>query len=457
MALESADVAGPSREQQRTSTDGDISSLATRIQSFFAFSAPPLPQSPPDSGDVPESSTTISLDDDSEPPSLSMRPPCASGSPKLSQRTLYSSSKPSHSPRSGSMNLNRPSPSAADLSAAQKRKRASQPALPILRWFSAKQPGKPSRSLPNSPVRSRPPTPAANQSDSPGPSSPSTPLSALSSLHDAFSDDPHISAAHSRSNSDDVKLPSRPQAARLPTALPRPSYFSNLTRSTLPTACLSPPSSASYVRAAYTDPFENPFPQQFDHDRSDLDLFFSPTPVPLPMPHSPAPAHLNSSPPEGSSVESLRTIHERSRTIHTTASQQTFAFPQLPSLQSWFSPKDSSDKNDVHSLLSEEDQAENTEAEREHIRQKCAYLPVPSFLCDANAVPGFPDVATKNPLVFCHGLLGFDTVTLGPQIAPLQVQHWRGIRDALEANGIEVRLPVRDTCSHTTHGMFYRS
>ena len=35
--------------------------------------------------------------------------------------------------------------------------------------------------------------------------------------------------------------------------------------------------------------------------------------------------------------------------------------------------------------------------------------------------------------------MGFDTVQLGPSIAPLQVQHWRGIRDALEANGIEVR------------------
>lgn len=64
------------------------------------------------------------------------------------------------------------------------------------------------------------------------------------------------------------------------------------------------------------------------------------------------------------------------------------------------------------------------------------------------------DVATKNPIVFCHGLLGFDTVTLGPSIAPLQVTHWRGIRDALEANGSEVRplitarsLRVLTTCT----------
>ncbi len=40
--------------------------------------------------------------------------------------------------------------------------------------------------------------------------------------------------------------------------------------------------------------------------------------------------------------------------------------------------------------------------------------------------------------MFCHGLMGFDTVSFGPAIAPLQIQHWRGIRDALEMNGTEV-------------------
>ena len=52
------------------------------------------------------------------------------------------------------------------------------------------------------------------------------------------------------------------------------------------------------------------------------------------------------------------------------------------------------------------------------------------------------DYGPKNPVVFCHGLLGFDTVTVGPSIAPVQVAHWRGIRDALEANGIEVCVVV---------------
>ncbi|RPD57047.1 alpha/beta-hydrolase [Lentinus tigrinus ALCF2SS1-6] len=340
--------------------------------------------------------------------------------------TASSSQRPPHSRSSTNMNLSLPSSAAADYSAAQKRKRASQPTLPILRWFSAKQPGNTTSSNPNSPIHSRPPTPAPNPSDSPIPSSPSTPSSALSVLADAFADDPHILSAHSRGNSEDLRLPSRPEAARLPRShnLHRPSYFSNLTRSTMPTACLSPPSPASYVRYTYTDPFEDPFSQR-EHDSSDLDLLLSPTPVPLPMPHSPARAHVNSSPPGVSSLDSLRSIQERSQSIHTSAPQQAFSFPQFPSLKNWFSNEESPDKENRNPMLSEEDSAETAEAEREHIRQKYA--------------------APKNPIVFCHGLLGFDTVTLGPAIAPLQVQHWRGIRDALEANGIEIlttRVPA---------------
>jgi triacylglycerol lipase len=50
------------------------------------------------------------------------------------------------------------------------------------------------------------------------------------------------------------------------------------------------------------------------------------------------------------------------------------------------------------------------------------------------------DRSPKNPIVFCHGLLGFDTVSIGPSIAPVQVTHWRGIKEVLEANGIEVLI-----------------
>ncbi|KAJ8474508.1 hypothetical protein ONZ51_g7173 [Trametes cubensis] len=297
------------------------------------------------------------------------------------------------------------------------RKRASKPSLPVLRWFSSKHRPEP-KSYPESPTGSRPPTP----SDSPAHSSPTTPSSALSVLADAFMDDPHILEAHSRSNSEDVKMPSRPEAARLHnnSHLHRPSYFSNLTRSTMPTACLSPPTSASYIRPRYTDPFEEPFPTH-DYDSADMDLLLSPTPVPLPMPHSPAPVHLTSSPPKGSSLDSLRSIHERSRSIHTSAPAQSFNFPQLPnSIRSWFGGDEGSGKENLNPMLSDEDRGETAAQERANIRHKY--------------------VATKNPLVFCHGLLGFDTVTLGPSIAPLQVTHWRGIRDALEANGAEVLI-----------------
>ena len=58
------------------------------------------------------------------------------------------------------------------------------------------------------------------------------------------------------------------------------------------------------------------------------------------------------------------------------------------------------------------------------------------------------DCAPKNPMVFCHGLLGFDSVQIGPSIAPMSVSHWRGIREVLEARGIEVLVTrVRATSS----------
>ncbi|KAF8973581.1 Alpha/Beta hydrolase protein [Flammula alnicola] len=49
-------------------------------------------------------------------------------------------------------------------------------------------------------------------------------------------------------------------------------------------------------------------------------------------------------------------------------------------------------------------------------------------------------LSPKNPVVFCHGLLGFDSVTIGPAIAPFEVTHWRGIKEVLEENGTEVLI-----------------
>jgi hypothetical protein len=50
------------------------------------------------------------------------------------------------------------------------------------------------------------------------------------------------------------------------------------------------------------------------------------------------------------------------------------------------------------------------------------------------------DLSPKHPIVFCHGLLGFDSVTIGPAIAPLEVMHWRGIKEVLQANGTQVLM-----------------
>jgi triacylglycerol lipase len=47
--------------------------------------------------------------------------------------------------------------------------------------------------------------------------------------------------------------------------------------------------------------------------------------------------------------------------------------------------------------------------------------------------------------VFCHGLLGFDSVSIGAGIASLSVTHWRGIREALDVLGTEclmTRVPA---------------
>lgn len=117
---------------------------------------------------------------------------------------------------------------------------------------------------------------------------------------------------------------------------------------------------------------------------------------------------LNHSLPARSSIDTLRSIHAS-------------AAPQItpPPIQNkwWFqSDSDSGIKDNVGKLLNEEDQASSLNK----IHQKYR--------------------SPKAPVVFCHGLLGFDTVTVGPSLAPLQVAHWRGIKEALEANGCEVLI-----------------
>ncbi|KIJ46385.1 hypothetical protein M422DRAFT_249978 [Sphaerobolus stellatus SS14] len=115
------------------------------------------------------------------------------------------------------------------------------------------------------------------------------------------------------------------------------------------------------------------------------------------------------------SIEFLRSLS--SREMHTDVAASPWPgdpFAKFaPSWLQW-------NKQQVDSLLEEEDRAPTAEEEQAQIRKK--YL------------------APRNPLVFCHGLLGFDSIQLGASFAPLQVSHWRGIKEVLEANGAEILI-----------------
>lgn len=79
----------------------------------------------------------------------------------------------------------------------------------------------------------------------------------------------------------------------------------------------------------------------------------------------------------------------------------------------------STSKSRIDSMLSEEDQAATKE--EENLKHQIKYK------------------TPKNPIVLCHGLLGFDF--LGPANLPaLQISHWRGIREVLEKSGCEVLI-----------------
>ncbi|TRM65945.1 Alpha/Beta hydrolase protein [Schizophyllum amplum] len=118
------------------------------------------------------------------------------------------------------------------------------------------------------------------------------------------------------------------------------------------------------------------------------------------------------SPPTSSSLESLRQVSERDKRRTSSESQPS---PSRASGWWFFQNKDA-----VDNMLDERDRGETVQEEQDNIRKKYR--------------------SPKNPIVFCHGLLGFDSVTIGPSIAPLEVNHWRGIKEVLEANGAEVLI-----------------
>ncbi|KAG8889461.1 hypothetical protein FRB98_004146 [Tulasnella sp. 332] len=118
-------------------------------------------------------------------------------------------------------------------------------------------------------------------------------------------------------------------------------------------------------------------------------------------------------------LQQLQAAHIHTDALHPPVRGSTLESltPSLPSLW-WFSHK-----KDVDKLLHEDDQAETAEEEGKKIRERYRS-------------PG-------NPVVFCHGLLGFDSISLTSNFKP--VEYWRGIKAVLEANGTEVlvtRVPA---------------
>ncbi|KAH7914796.1 Alpha/Beta hydrolase protein [Hygrophoropsis aurantiaca] len=254
---------------------------------------------------------------------------------------------------------------------------------PVIRWLTSwteeSRQNAHSRNLSSSSARSFTSSAGSGSPSDRSPSSSVPPSPALSALNEALNDG----------------MPALPPPARLPPSfyasrsLSRPPpLLNNLTRSTMPTASISSHSTI--------------FGESHFDSVADTDSTIAPTRI--------SPTH---SPPTRSSVDTLRSLHDRG--MHTTATPQ---ISSSSSLSRWWFQSDS--KENVDALLNEEDRADTIQQSHDKLRKKYR--------------------APKNPIVFCHGLLGFDSVTIGPSIAPVQVTHWRGIKEVLEANGAEVLM-----------------
>ncbi|WVW79990.1 hypothetical protein I302_101963 [Kwoniella bestiolae CBS 10118] len=128
------------------------------------------------------------------------------------------------------------------------------------------------------------------------------------------------------------------------------------------------------------------------------------------IPSMPSFSNLNLSLPRVS-LPSAPSLDFRKRNLSTSGTQEDWS--------SWASGWWSGNKGQVDEMMSEEDRADTVEEEKEKLRKKYK--------------------SPQNPVVFCHGLLGFDY--LGPANLPtLQISHWRGIREVLESNGAEVLI-----------------
>lgn len=354
--------------EEQAENSGSRPSLFSRLNSLLSD---PSSQKPPsDSLYSSEPPSRHSVDRHESMRAARTRPP----SPRTSNTAHNVSNRAAHNRSAMSLALNNTSEGSSQQKKTH-RHEESQPAFPVLRWFSgsATQPAvkhKPSRSS----LDSRPST-SPLYSDAPIDSASSS-TSHILAIADALDDDPQLT--HSRSST--VELPSRPEAARLPPPLRPwrpPSHLSDLSRSALPTAGLSP--TLYQVRPSYTDPFEDPFAEE-QHERDpQMDIFFSPTPTPVAIPHSPAPAHLSCSPPSlspsstRSSIDTLRSIQERgARGLHTTPPSQRLSLPTFKNPLQWFSNDDDAQKKEnMDPFLSEQDKSDNAQTQKQNIRQRC--------------------------------------------------------------------------------------
>ncbi|KAG8970710.1 hypothetical protein FRC03_004092 [Tulasnella sp. 419] len=129
--------------------------------------------------------------------------------------------------------------------------------------------------------------------------------------------------------------------------------------------------------------------------------------------------------PGRSSLDSLRSLHLQARTTplldNSAHSAPSSPSPQVSGFE-YFNPSNwwFNHKSEVDQLLHSDDQAPTVEEEEQKIRKRYK--------------------APKNPVVFCHGLLGFDSISLGPSIAPFQISHWKGIKEVMQSNGVEVLI-----------------
>lgn len=213
---------------------------------------------------------------------------------------------------------------------------AQSSTLPVLRWL-----GNWSYSTKTKHTRSQTSSGSASPSSSSFTSNsqpPSPQLAALSSLDEAL----HESLQG--------LLPTPPPRARIPdsfhasrTLSRAPPFLDNLTRSTLPTSSLS---------------------------------HYHPVPLDVQQIEAP-PIILSKSPPNRTSVDSLRrlSIRDRSRSIHSSAVAATATSiapsrPASPTKSWWWQ---SENKDNVDTLLNEDDRAGTIQEERDNLRKKCAF------------------------------------------------------------------------------------